>query len=115
MDKAIHELTHVWQYRYYGDHYVSADLAKNPEDYDYGWVTGLEAATKAGKSFGDFNIEEQATIVDHYYQRIAYGSWVATPRRTSPSSRVPAGRRRAPPHRGAQAQANPVATGKWRF
>jgi hypothetical protein len=60
----IHELTHVWQYHnnaasisYVGD----AIWARVREDYDEGQVLD--------ESWDSFGLEEQASIVEHWYQR----------------------------------------------
>jgi len=60
----IHELTHVWQYHnnaasisYVGD----AIWARVREDYEEGEVLD--------ESWDSFGLEEQASIVEHWYQR----------------------------------------------
>lgn len=62
----IHELTHVWQYQ--RGHTVQ-DLLPSAVagDYDYGGTVGLDLADQQGKTFDQFNFEEQAEIVADYY------------------------------------------------
>ena len=68
-DRAVlmHELTHVWQFEHMGGRYIPDALAHNDlADYDYGGVAGLTAALAAGKGLLDFNVEQQAKIVEDY-------------------------------------------------
>jgi hypothetical protein len=64
----VHELTHVWQYQ--RGHTVEALLppaiAGNPA-YAYGDVQGLREAHAQGRTFDQFNTEQQADIVADYY------------------------------------------------
>lgn len=66
----IHELVHVWQFQKMGIVYIPRALAaqRSPEGYDYGGLQGLEAAQLSGRSFLDFNPEQQADIVSDYYR-----------------------------------------------
>ena len=66
----IHELVHVRQYQKLGIVYIPRALAaqRSPEGYDYGGAQGLEAALLAGRSFQDFNLEQQADIISDYYR-----------------------------------------------
>ena len=76
-----HELTHVYQFQQRGWVYLReaavlqvkyelwrrTGLGSNP--YDYGGVEGLEQALEDGKTFGDFNVEQQGAIVEDYWER----------------------------------------------
>ena len=64
-----HELTHTFQdTRSGGIPKVSAGHASvtKPEDYEYGWVQGLEKARNQGKTISSFNVEQQADMVEDY-------------------------------------------------
>jgi hypothetical protein len=75
MAKLIHEMAHTWQYQHYTKEEFDAKLV--PGDYNYGWESGLNTAKAAGKGLDSFNLEEQAAIVDHYYQRMISGKSTA--------------------------------------
>jgi hypothetical protein len=69
----IHELTHVWQYQ--RGHRV-IDLLPDaihggidPEHYEYGDDQGLRDASARGKTFSQFNYEQQGDILADYYVR----------------------------------------------
>jgi len=66
----IHELAHVWQYQKLGIVYIPRALAaqRSPEGYDYGGAAGLREAQLAGRSFRDFNLEQQADILSDYFR-----------------------------------------------
>jgi hypothetical protein len=68
----VHELTHIWQYQHGRtvEELLGTALAN---DYDYEGVPGLEAALAQGKTFHQFNTEEQGQILRHYYERRASG------------------------------------------
>ncbi len=68
-DVFIHELMHVYQYQKFGFVYVyRAIKAQYSNDgYDYGGPKGLIIAKKEGKLLFDFNFEQQASIIEHYY------------------------------------------------
>jgi hypothetical protein len=64
-----HELTHSFQFtRNLAPREVGKlDATVNtPEQYEYGWVQGLEAAQKNRKTVSDFNLEQQADMVADY-------------------------------------------------
>lgn len=66
----IHELTHVLQFRYIGTQYILEALrAQRNAGYNYQGVKGLQ---RAG-SLEEFNLEQQADIIKHYYQAINQG------------------------------------------
>ena len=64
----IHELTHVWQYERAGAIYMPQALHAQiwGAGYGYGGTAGLAAAKAAGRGFGSFNREQQASIVEHF-------------------------------------------------
>lgn len=81
-----HELTHTYQYQKrgwaywreaavlqgkYELHKLWPDRFADP--YSYGDADGLRQARSAGKSFADFNVEQQAQIVGDYYERLRNG------------------------------------------
>ena len=65
----IHELVHVWQYEQIGAVYMPRALGaqRTSAGYNYGGVAALQQALNAGKSFYDFNLEQQADIVTDYF------------------------------------------------
>jgi hypothetical protein len=79
----LHEFTHVWQYEQQGAIYAPRALhAQITEGYNYGssldWTddgngTSLATARRQGKTFGSYNLEQQGTIVKHYYMRLTNG------------------------------------------
>ena len=64
---AVHELTHVAQYEKIGAMYMPQALhgQRTTESYDY---KNLSAALRSGKTFKDFNREQQASICEDYYK-----------------------------------------------
>lgn len=68
---AVHELTHVAQYELVGAIYMPEALHAqgSTAGYDYGDLT---AARSAGKTYADFNREQQASICEDYY-RVTHG------------------------------------------
>ncbi|MBD1821001.1 S8/S53 family peptidase [Cyanobacteria bacterium FACHB-DQ100] len=84
-DTLIHELAHVWQYQHDGAVYIPEALVGQHDDripgtyppgigqpnqsgYDYGGATELVKRMNAGQSLFSFNREQQAEIVQHYYE-----------------------------------------------
>jgi len=69
-DTLVHELMHVWQYQHLGAAYIPRALRaqRSPEGYNYGGITALRQAQKAGKQLLDFNYEQQADIVADYFR-----------------------------------------------
>lgn len=65
----IHELVHVHQYRKFGIVYIfRALLAQNSKEvYNYGGFQGLKKAIANKKGLYDFNFEQQASIIEHFY------------------------------------------------
>jgi hypothetical protein len=66
----IHELVHVCQYQKYGSVYISRALRAqiNKDPYDYGGSFGLAKAIAKGRNFINFNFEQQAQIIEDYYE-----------------------------------------------
>lgn len=65
----IHELVHVAQMEANGLQYIPEALyAQQTGGYDYGGPKNL-----AGKRLSMFNREQQAAIIEHYYQEVMYG------------------------------------------
>jgi hypothetical protein len=67
----VHELTHVYQYERVGTRYLGEAiymLIKTKRDcYNYGASGGLQQACDAGRTYRDFNREQQAQITQDYY------------------------------------------------
>jgi hypothetical protein len=74
LDWLVHELTHAWQYQHEGWQYlwnaIRAQLRDKEKAYDYGGEAGLIEARAQGKSFYDFNPEQQGNITQEYYRRL---------------------------------------------
>ena len=70
----VHELMHCWQFQHRGIRYLlealSAQWRLGPSAYAYGWKAGLKTALDQGKSFDDFNPEQQGEIARHFYYRL---------------------------------------------
>lgn len=71
-DIFIHEMMHVWQYQHLGSVYtlkaLHAQYLGNP--YEYGGLEGLYHAMMSNKDLMDFNLEQQAEIMQDYCQQI---------------------------------------------
>ena len=69
----VHEVMHVWQYVHDGACYIPRALAAQhtPAGYDYGGYRGLTAT----RHFGEFNYEQQASVVEDAY-RLSRGLYV---------------------------------------
>jgi hypothetical protein len=74
----IHELTHSWQYQH-GVSLATTLVHALRAVYDYGGEAGLRAALASGRTFRQFNTEQQADIVKDYYVRrgagLDVGAW----------------------------------------
>ena len=55
----VHEMTHVWQY-YHNYNVILSSLWANTAGDGY--------ACKAGKPWDDYNVEQQATLVEEWYE-----------------------------------------------
>lgn len=66
----MHELVHIWQYQQIGSVYIPRALRAqfSEEGYNYGGMTGLQKAKQQGRSFSQFNLEQQGDIVSDYYR-----------------------------------------------
>ena len=73
VDVMVHELTHVWKHQHHPMHmaeFISwAEQQANNRSgmYDYG---NLTHAMLTNKSYFDFNLEQQAEIVEDYYSLV---------------------------------------------
>lgn len=69
VDVMMHELTHVWQYETSGAIYMPQAIHAQVwgGGYTYGGAAGLRAAQTAGKGFLSFNREQQAQIVQDFF------------------------------------------------
>lgn len=67
----VHELTHVYQYEQVGTRYLGEAiymLIKTKRDcYNYGAAAGLQQAYANGRTYRDFNREQQAQITQDYF------------------------------------------------
>lgn len=57
----IHELTHVWQYQTGGLDYITNSISDNTYTYNADSLAG-------NHSLADYNVEQQAEIVSHYFE-----------------------------------------------
>jgi hypothetical protein len=66
----VHECVHVCQYQTFGLVYISRALRAqfSKEGYDYGGLYGVSRALAVGKKYIDFNFEQQAQIVEDFYE-----------------------------------------------
>lgn len=66
----VHEVMHIYQFQRYGSVYIYRALKAQYSEhiYDYGGITGLKKAREAGKSLHQFNFEQQASIIEDYYE-----------------------------------------------
>jgi hypothetical protein len=65
----VHELMHIFQFQKFGLVYIYRALKAQYSKmaYDYGGIDGLITARKENKNLFDFNFEQQASIIEHYY------------------------------------------------
>ncbi len=70
----IHELVHVWQFQSMGWKYLTSTLIAHIREgvdvYDYGGVANLEKLRLDGVSLKDYNLEQQAAILQDAYLNI---------------------------------------------
>ncbi len=66
----IHELVHIWQYQQVGAAYIPMALKaqRSVEGYNYGGLPALEIAREEGGGLDDFNLEQQADIIEDYFR-----------------------------------------------
>jgi len=78
MSWLMHELTHCWQYQQDGLIYLfqalKVQLQQGSSAYQYGGEEGLVRARQHGMELRDFNREQQADIVRHYFYRLQEGA-----------------------------------------
>jgi len=77
VEDLVHELAHVWQFQkrlWFGRQgipqlvrWLNQQVTNRTGIYNYGGEKGLELALAEGKTFLDFNFEQQASIVQDYY------------------------------------------------
>ena len=70
----IHELTHVFQYHHVGSRYLGEAIyylvTTRRDCYQYGGVQGLQSCWQQGRTFRQFNREQQAQIIQDYFVKI---------------------------------------------
>jgi hypothetical protein len=78
----IHELTHVWQFQNTGIKYlfkaILGHIRLGSKVYDYGGKKGLKEAVDGGKTFAQFNPEQQGDIVRRIYVVMKKGALSTT-------------------------------------
>ena len=79
MDVMMHELTHVWQFENAGAIYMPQAIHAQVwgGGYNYGGVSGLMLRQNSGLGFLSFNREQQAQIVQDFFQLRQNGSVAA--------------------------------------
>lgn len=74
----MHELTHIYQFEHQGSMYLSRALNLYRQYglacYDYGGEAGVRTACANNGRLSDFNLEQQAMIVQHYCARLLRNS-----------------------------------------
>jgi hypothetical protein len=70
----LHELVHVYQYERTGGLYVAEALyAQHTTGYGYGGPESLQQCLATGVCYRHFNREQQAQLVQDYYERLTAG------------------------------------------
>lgn len=73
----IHELTHVFQYHHVGSRYLGEAIyhlyTTHRDCYQYGGSIGLRLCWQQGKTFSQFNREQQAQIIQDYFVKSQTG------------------------------------------
>ncbi len=70
----LHELVHVYQYERTGGLYIAeAIYAQLTAGYNYGSPEDLQQCLATGVCYRDFNREQQAQLVQDYYERLQAG------------------------------------------
>ena len=71
----LHELTHVWQFQRMGWRYLllalAAHLREGARVYDFGGEAGLRRRRRQGWQLQNFNLEQQAAIVQSACQHVS--------------------------------------------
>jgi len=74
----IHELTHVMQFQTMGWKYLTNALGAQKKlgakVYDFGGEKGLKKSRKQGTVFEEYNVEQQAHIIEEYYRLFRKGA-----------------------------------------
>ena len=69
----VHELTHVFQHHHVGSRYLGEAIyylvTTKRDCYQYGGKNGLASCWQQGKTFAQFNREQQAQIVQDYFTK----------------------------------------------
>ena len=69
----VHELTHVFQHHHVGSRYLGEAIyylvTTKRDCYQYGGKNGLASCWQQGKTFAQFNREQQAQIVQDYFAK----------------------------------------------
>jgi hypothetical protein len=74
LEIVVHELVHVRQYEVAGSAYIVEALwAQSTDGYEYGGVAGLRRDRRRGRFFCHYNREQQAQIIQDYYQACVRG------------------------------------------
>jgi hypothetical protein len=70
----VHELTHVFQYHHIGSRYLGEAIyfliTTRRDCYQYGGAVGLQSCWLQGKTFRQFNREQQAQIIQDYFAKL---------------------------------------------
>jgi len=70
----IHELTHLFQYHHVGSRYLGEAIyylvTTQRDCYQYGGASGLKSSWQQGKKLCQFNREQQAQIIQDYFEKI---------------------------------------------
>ena len=73
----LHELAHVWQFQHMGWRYLlfalAAHLREGGRVYDFGGEAGLRSCRRKGWKLQSFNLEQQASILEHAYRLLTTG------------------------------------------
>ena len=78
----IHELTHVFQYHHAGSRYLGEAIyylvTTQRDCYRYGGAIGLQSSWQQGKKLCQFNREQQAQIIQDYFEKMQAGQDVSS-------------------------------------
>ena len=74
MSWLMHELTHAWQYQTKGWKYLwealDAQIKLGTKVYEFGGEDNLRKEKERGRTLRDFNLEQQGSIVQKYYEKL---------------------------------------------
>jgi hypothetical protein len=70
----VHEYMHVWQYRQMGSVYIYEALKaqRSTAGYNYGGADALYQSMMMGAQLSDFNLEQQAEIMEDCYRQLQH-------------------------------------------